>query len=164
MNPLQRTWWSRPSRAISVLALLLVAIGFGGYRVISKHGLNRAIEEIRAKGLPTNPKELDAWYKTLPAAENAGLKLLDASAVWVEPVKESDPGEVLSALQEAAHFGGRASCLISMPRNSSFGSQQIFFDNVSARFVFEKGEARRSIKHDGFNHRPCPPGDSQATL
>jgi hypothetical protein len=66
MNSSQKTWWSRPSRAISAFAVLLVAIGFGGFKVVSKHGLNRAMEEIRAKGLPTNPKELDAWYETVP--------------------------------------------------------------------------------------------------
>jgi hypothetical protein len=94
MNPTQRSWWSRPSCAVLAFILLLVVVGLGAFRVASKHALNRTLEEMHAKGLPMNPKELDAWYETVPVAENAGVKLLEAYAVFVEPKKESDPGEV----------------------------------------------------------------------
>jgi hypothetical protein len=94
MNPGQRTWWGRPFRAGLAAVLALAAVGLAGVRFASKSGLNREMEEIRTKGLPGNPKELDAWYAAVPAAENAGLKLMEARDVFVEAAKASDPGEV----------------------------------------------------------------------
>ena len=94
MNPEQRSWWRRPSRSAPAVILTLVVIGLVGFRMASRSGLNREMEEIRAKGLPTNPKELDEWYAAVPAMENAGLKLLEARDVFVEAERAGDPGEV----------------------------------------------------------------------
>jgi hypothetical protein len=82
-----------------MLALLLALVIFGwvGFRFASKSGLNREIEQIRAKGLPTNPKELDAWYSAVPSAENAALKFLEAASVFVAPPRDRNPVDV--------HFG-----------------------------------------------------------
>jgi hypothetical protein len=74
--------------------MLLVVAGVGVFMAASKRAFNRRLEAMHAKGLPTNPKELDAWYRNVPAAENAGLKFLEAYAVFVDPPKESDPGEL----------------------------------------------------------------------
>src|SRR5215204_5451141 len=85
----ERAKWKRPSRLIPVVLAGLVVIGAVGFRVGSKGGLERELAEIRAKGLPTNPTELDKWYAAVPADENAGVKFLAAHDVYVEPGKGS---------------------------------------------------------------------------
>jgi len=90
----ERTKWKRPRRLIPVAIAGLVVIGVVGFRVASKGGLQRELAEIRAKGLPTNPRELGQWYAAVPAEENAGVKFLAAHDVYVEPGEGSNPGEV----------------------------------------------------------------------
>ena len=94
MSSTQRNGWLRPARVVPALFFALAAIGLVGVRMASQGGLNREMKEIRTKGWPTNPKELDAWYAGVPAAENAGLKFLEARDLFVEPGHGSDPGEV----------------------------------------------------------------------
>ena len=67
--------------------------------VLAKTGTPQPLREklqadIRARGQPTNPAELEGWYKPVPAAENASLKILQAGDLCVEPAQGSDPGEV----------------------------------------------------------------------
>src|SRR4051794_21364772 len=94
MNLVQKHWWRRPSRAIPAVLLAFVAIAFVGIKLASRSGLNRELEKIRAKGWPTNPKELDAWYAAVPAEENAGLKFLEAGGALVEPSNGGNPGDL----------------------------------------------------------------------
>ena len=91
-NP--RKGWRKPSRIIPLVILALVSFGAVGIKVTSRSGLQREFEMIRAKGLPTNPKELDAWYAAVPDAENAGLKVLEAGKVYVAPSKGINPGDI----------------------------------------------------------------------
>jgi hypothetical protein len=46
---------------------------------------------IRARGLPTNPEELNAWYVAVPTEENFALKILEACERYVEPSSRLDP-------------------------------------------------------------------------
>jgi hypothetical protein len=71
---------------LGVVALLV--IGIVGAKVASKSGLKRELAAARAKGLPTNPKELDAWYAAVPVAENAALKVVEAQGHLVEESEE----------------------------------------------------------------------------
>ena len=94
MTPFGRSGWRRPSRFIPLAVLGVVVFGAIGFFVASKTGLNRELANIRAKGLPTNPKELDAWYPKLPANENAALKLLEARDQFVAAGGGRDPSEI----------------------------------------------------------------------
>ncbi len=94
MTSLQNKWWRRPARLAFAVILLLAAVGFIGFKLAARTGLNREMQEIRAKGFPINPLELEAWYEAVPEAENAGLKFLEADAVRVDAPKDSDPGNI----------------------------------------------------------------------
>ena len=89
-----RTRRRRPARLIVMAVIALVLIGFFGLRVASSSGLNRELAEVRRQGLPTNPKELDAWYARVPDSENAALKFIEAQSHFVEPSKANDPGAI----------------------------------------------------------------------
>jgi hypothetical protein len=83
-----RSWWRRPARMIPLAVVALVVIGIVGSKLAAKSGLSRELAAARAKGLPTNPKELDAWYAAVPAAENAALKVMEAQGHQVFGPKE----------------------------------------------------------------------------
>jgi hypothetical protein len=83
-----RAWWRRPGWMIPLAVVALLVLGIVGARVASKAGLKRELGAARAKGFPTNPKELDAWYAAVPAAENAALKVLEAQSYLVEESEE----------------------------------------------------------------------------
>lgn len=94
MNPGQRKWWQRPWRIIPVALLFLAALGAVGYLAASKTGLKRELAAIRAKGLPTNPKELDAWYAKVPVEQNAAIKIIEAHSEFVAAGEGRDPSEI----------------------------------------------------------------------
>ena len=94
MTPGKTRWWQRPSRLVPVTIGALVLLAFVGLKVSSQTGLQREMKAVRAKGLPTNSKELHEWYAAVPPEENAGLKFLAAHEVYVEPAKGSDPSEL----------------------------------------------------------------------
>jgi hypothetical protein len=87
-NVQHRSWWRRPGWIIPLAVVALVVIGIVGARVTARAGLKRELAAARAKGLPTNPKELDAWYAAVPAAENAALKVMEAQGLLVEEPEE----------------------------------------------------------------------------
>ncbi|MGZ8900159.1 MAG: hypothetical protein ACXW3Z_08695 [Limisphaerales bacterium] len=76
--------WLKPTRLVPLVLITFAILGAVAYRFASKSGLSREMAAIRAKGLPTNPKELDAWYAAVPTGENAGLKFLEAYKLFVE--------------------------------------------------------------------------------
>jgi hypothetical protein len=105
VNPLHRSWWSRPSRAVPAFTILLLVVGLGAFMVASKRALNRTLEQMRAEGLPMNPKELDAWYKIVPAAENAGLKFWRRTlSSWNHRKKEIRENWIGSKFRWANHW------------------------------------------------------------
>ena len=85
---IHRSWWRRPAWIIPLGVVALLVLGIVGARVASKSGLKRELAAARAKGLPTNPKELDAWYAAVPASENAALKVVEAQGHLVDGPKE----------------------------------------------------------------------------
>jgi hypothetical protein len=84
----RRSRWRRPGWIIPVGVVVLLVVGIVGARVAGRSGLKRELAAARAKGLPTNPKELEAWYAAVPAAENAALKVVEAQGLLVDGPKE----------------------------------------------------------------------------
>ena len=80
----KRSWCQRPSWLVPLGIAGLILFGLAGFKIASESGLKREMEAIRAKGLPTNPRELDAWYARVPIEENAALKFLEARVEFVE--------------------------------------------------------------------------------
>jgi hypothetical protein len=72
--------FSRICIAALVLFALLV-ISFIVWRVNLAHDVNVKLEAIRAAGLPTNGKELNAYYPAVPDNENAALVMTQAFAL-----------------------------------------------------------------------------------
>ncbi len=73
----------RRGKFLVVLAVIVAV--FLAWRFVANRGADLAIERLRARGLPTNPAELDVWYKAVPAAENLATPILDASAAYRQP-------------------------------------------------------------------------------
>jgi hypothetical protein len=86
--------WRHPKIWIPLLLLLVVISAFTAYRLASSSGVNRQLEALRAKGLPTSPAELDKWYSYVPHQENAALAFLDAYALYNSPLKTNNPSEL----------------------------------------------------------------------
>src|SRR5262245_38858234 len=61
--------------SLVILALLMPILA---WRLWVAYEVNRQLEWIRAKGLPTNGEELDRWYPAVLASQNAALVLTDA--------------------------------------------------------------------------------------
>jgi hypothetical protein len=98
MTDQRHTQRKHPVRRIVYLALVLVlVIGIGFYlsvRVQWSRRIDRQIKAMREAGLPTNPMELNRWYR-LPGGvvENAANYYLSAFAYVVEP-NEEDANQV----------------------------------------------------------------------
>jgi hypothetical protein len=93
---LRKRSWRRPVW-LSLFALVaLLILGPLGAKLASARTLNRQIDIIRAQGLPATPRELDAWYKTVPASENLALAILEAHAKYIEPSEDRNPGLMYS--------------------------------------------------------------------
>ena len=65
--------------------VVLGIIGVVGFRMAAASGLERELAAMRARGLPTNPEEVDRWYAAVPKEENAALNILEAYDKHVEP-------------------------------------------------------------------------------
>lgn len=63
----------------AVLGLVLALAGMLAWRVLAP-GPDLQVEAIRRQGYPVTPAELDAWYRPVPADENAALLYLNAFA------------------------------------------------------------------------------------
>jgi hypothetical protein len=80
----RKTWF------LSIGAVVLIG-GVVVARLIPEFGTARHLRELRAAGLPTSAAELDRYYKTVPAAENGALGLLDAAQWIVQASRDADP-------------------------------------------------------------------------
>jgi hypothetical protein len=96
MNPAAKRWWRRPVWLILFAVVTILALGVVGSKLASSRGLNRQLEAVRARGLPTTPVELDAWYKQVPASENIAVSVLEARAKHVLPAEDRDPSMMYS--------------------------------------------------------------------
>ena len=88
MSRAKRKWWRNPVVVVPLGMVVLGVIGVVGFRMAAARGLEREMEAIRARGLPTNPEEVDRWYAAVPKEENAALKILEAYDKHVEPSGE----------------------------------------------------------------------------
>jgi hypothetical protein len=86
-----RAGWKRPGLIITAALLGLVVLGLVGLKVSSSSGMKQELEAIQNRGLPTSAIELDAWYKQVPAEENAALLILKASEHFVQAAEGNDP-------------------------------------------------------------------------
>src|SRR5688572_13094156 len=84
--------WRNPVVVVPLGLVVLGVIGVVGFRMAAARGLEREMEALRARGLPTNPEEVDRWYAAVPREENAALKILEAYDKHVEPRMGNDPG------------------------------------------------------------------------
>src|SRR5687768_11665920 len=91
MSRPKKKWWRSPVVVVPLGMVVLGVIGVVGFRMAAARGLKREMTAIRARGLPTNPEELNAWYVMVPAEENFALKVLEAGARLVEPSSRLDP-------------------------------------------------------------------------
>ena len=80
-----------PWRWVLLGLLLLLVLGFVGFRVAGNSQVKQELEAVRKRGLPTNVAELDDWYKRVPASENSALVFLDAAALHRAPATKKDP-------------------------------------------------------------------------
>jgi hypothetical protein len=96
MNPAAKRWWRRPVWLILFAVVTILALGVVGSKLASSRGLNRQLEAVRARGLPTTPVELDAWYEQVPASENIAVAILEAHSKYVRPAEDRDPSMMYS--------------------------------------------------------------------
>ncbi len=75
----------RSFRGKFLVVLAVIVAAFVAWRLVSSRGADSAIERLRARGLPTNPVELDQWYKAVPAGENLATAVIDASDAHRQP-------------------------------------------------------------------------------
>ena len=61
-----------------VIALLVLVLPLGAWRMYLAHVINEQLAEIRAGGLPVNGEELNRWYAAVPDNQNAALVLTRA--------------------------------------------------------------------------------------
>ncbi|MGZ8921025.1 MAG: hypothetical protein ACXW3L_08575, partial [Limisphaerales bacterium] len=80
-------------RWLLLLVLAFVIVSFIAFRIASNSGVKRKIKSIRAQGLPMSPRELDTWYKGVPASENAALAFEAAFQTYVSSGK-ANPDEM----------------------------------------------------------------------
>ena len=85
--------WRNSKRLVPVALVLLVVVTFTAYRIVSRSGVKREVEALRARGLPTTLLELDKWYRVVPASENAAIAFMDAYALYVAPASTNNPSE-----------------------------------------------------------------------
>lgn len=90
-----RRWWKRPILLVPLTLAGLILLGAVGLKVAITTGLQRELQAIRAKGLPTNPEELDHFYAAVPMEENAALKFLEAHEHYVVPEGTNDPALII---------------------------------------------------------------------
>ena len=74
-----------------MVIVFLAVIALIALRATANSGAKGEVAAIRARGLPVNEKELNAWYKPVPAAENAALLFAAAAAEYVEPPASMNP-------------------------------------------------------------------------
>ena len=55
------------------------------WRVFVARSAGSALERLRAQGLPTNPTELDKWYRPVPDADNLAAAILNAGTAYRMP-------------------------------------------------------------------------------
>lgn len=86
----------RPWRWVLFGLPLLLVLGFVGFRVAGNSQVEKEVEAIRKRGLPTSAVELDDWYQRVPASENAALVFLDAAALHRAPATKpsKDPNNL----------------------------------------------------------------------
>jgi hypothetical protein len=65
----------------ALVLFALLVISFIVWRVNLAHDVNAKLQAIRAAGLPTNGKELNAYYPAVPDNENAALVMTQAFAL-----------------------------------------------------------------------------------
>jgi len=89
---------------VVLVALLLLALAFTGWRVTLRVLINRELTAIRAQGYPVTTKELNTWYVE-PIGSNHASKYQDAigSCVWTgERYNQLSAGRLLlSSVRES---------------------------------------------------------------
>jgi hypothetical protein len=150
MKSAQRSWWRRPSRVIPIAFVSLMVLGLAGFKMASGLGLNRELEEIRAKGLPANPKELDAWYKPVPESENIAAEVLKASAVLVLPAEDRNPDMLYS--WRDVRKGERLPALLAAAASEYVGKNKETLELLQA--VSAHGRSRYPVDVSGNDVNP----------
>src|SRR5688572_16250923 len=83
--------WRRPGVVVAAVLILSAALGVAGLRFSSSSGVKEKLAAIQARGLPVTARELDAWYKHVPEAENRASVILRVSENFVDPTRGKDP-------------------------------------------------------------------------
>ncbi len=88
--------------ALLILALAVVA-GTQGYRLFVRSQIRREVAAIQREGFPTTCRDLQAWRVSIPARENAAVRILEATdyldlppngfgqSKWPAPTEELGP-------------------------------------------------------------------------
>lgn len=111
--------------------------------------LSAELETVRAEGLPVTFAELDKWYATPPAGENAATVLQEAFSLYAKPT----PG--------TRHSGGRqedasARLPIAGSTNLPLGSEPLpEYMNASIAEVLTQNEAALKLLHKGASMSVC---------
>ncbi len=88
--------WLQPRRLIPLAIAAFVLLGFVSFRFTAATGVKRELAEVRKRGLPTTPLELDNWYERVPPDENAALAILKAAGDCVDAPQKKDPSALFS--------------------------------------------------------------------
>ena len=90
----EKSKWRRPTRLVPLVFMGLALVGLIALRAVSNSGVKGEVAAIQKRGLPVNEKELDAWYKPVPAAENAAILYVEAAAEYVDPPASMNPSRM----------------------------------------------------------------------
>lgn len=89
-GPRSRRRWRRRFGCGALVLLLAGAAFYAGLRYHWRHEFLRRVEAVRAMGYPVTLEELDAWYKTPEANENAAFWIVEAAGRYQEPADTND--------------------------------------------------------------------------
>jgi hypothetical protein len=82
---------------LTVAFLVLLVVSGIAIRAHTTRAMERELQAIRDRGLPTSPQEVNAWYASVPANENSALVILKAHDFYVE-AGANDPKDLSKGL------------------------------------------------------------------
>ncbi|MBI4664432.1 MAG: hypothetical protein HY735_37025 [Verrucomicrobia bacterium] len=77
--------FSKKNRKVLLLAAVVILGGAAGWAWLQGHKSDSQLSALRYPGQPVSASELDRWYASVPAAENAAMKIQQAMAGLVAP-------------------------------------------------------------------------------